>query len=187
VARLFCGVALPPRVRTDLASWCRAVGLDAAAWRPVHPETLHWTVRFFGEVAPARRPDLEGALAQAAARTPPFALSAGALSGLPSPRQARVAVLVPDQGGDGLAALVRAVEACLGAVGVAREDRPYRAHLTVARCRDGVAPVPAARARLTQTVDALTLWESVLARPHALHRPLAQWRLEGPRPDPPIA
>jgi len=58
--RLFAAVAIPPAIAEGLVR--RQTGLDGARWRP--PESLHITLRFFGEVREDIADDLDGELSR---------------------------------------------------------------------------------------------------------------------------
>ena len=88
--RLFAGVAVAAgdglrRARTELQARLRG---EAIRWTRL--ENLHLTVEFFGATEPARIPELEAALAAAAARAAPFALRWSDWGTFGPPRQPRV-------------------------------------------------------------------------------------------------
>lgn len=63
MVRLFAAVAVPPAIVEGLVR--RQTGLDGARWRP--PESLHITLRFFGEVKEDVADDLDGELSRTTA------------------------------------------------------------------------------------------------------------------------
>lgn len=58
--RLFAAVAIPPEIAEGLVR--RQTGLEGARWRP--PESLHITLRFFGETPENVADDLDGELSR---------------------------------------------------------------------------------------------------------------------------
>lgn len=63
MVRLFAAVAVPPAIVEGLVR--RQTGLDGARWRPA--ESLHITLRFFGEVKEDVADDLDGELSRTTA------------------------------------------------------------------------------------------------------------------------
>ena len=177
--RLFAGVAVAAgdglrRARTELQARLRG---EAIRWTRL--ENLHLTVEFFGATEPARIPELEAALAAAAARAAPFALRWSDWGTFGPPRQPRVLWL----GGlaPGLAELHEAVAAALRAAGWTPEARPFAPHLTLGRIgrlknarvfRETLAETPAGILP-AQAVRELILYESAAGR----YVPLARWPL----------
>jgi 2'-5' RNA ligase len=103
------------------------------ALRWVEPPKLHLTLRFLGEQPspdPFRRA-LETPFAQ-----PPFSFVWGAPAWLPPRGRPRVFHVAVGQGGEALARLADEVTARLVPLGVPPEDRPFTAHLTLARVRE---------------------------------------------------
>lgn len=128
--RLFTGLDLPER---EMAS------LDAllAQLRPLAPlrwsqaANLHVTTKFIGEWPEARLDELRAALS-AVPSPGPVAITLSGLGWFPNPHQPRIfmaAVKAPPE----LSALAAATEAQVEPLGITREERPYRAHLTLAR------------------------------------------------------
>ena len=179
--RLFAGVAVAAtdELRATLAELQRALRLEKIRW--TRPEKLHLTVEFFGFVDPARIPELEGALARAAAGAPPFALQLGEPGLFGNLRHPRVLWLGVESAG--LVELHARTAAALRAAGWTPEARPYAPHLTLGRL-DRLREPDQFRARLEaaggrpvpiQEVRELILYESL----NGQYLPLARWPLAG--------
>jgi len=129
VIRLFAAIAVPDDIAQVLAR--RQQGLPGARWRP--RESLHVTLRFFGEVSEATAHDLDGELAQV--RGTPFELvlsGAGAFGEGPVSR----AVWAGVEDSAPLRQLHGRCEAAARRAGLAAETRTFRPHLTLAYLRD---------------------------------------------------
>jgi 2'-5' RNA ligase len=132
--RLFVALEVPEAVRREVARRMAGVRdrLPQARW--VEPDKIHLTLVFLGEVGEDRVPGLVTALRQAFAPYAPMPLRLSEAGTFPPGRPARVAWLGLDAP-DELASLqADAVRAAVAAVGHEPEDRPYRAHVTLARC-----------------------------------------------------
>lgn len=130
--RLFAALELPaPATRALLAF--RDAAADPEVWRALPAESLHVTLAFMGPRDPAAVEPASAALREAAGPAPRLAI-AGAL--LLPPRRPRVlCAALADPDGE-LAALQSRVSDGLAAAGLyTPEDRPFRAHVTVARLR----------------------------------------------------
>ena len=135
--RLFAALDLPFEITEGLTR--RQSGLAGAQWRPV--ETLHVTLRFFGEVSEMLAEDLDGALA--AVRHPPIELylqGAGAFGELDQ-RTAVWAGVAPNPALDRLASKCESVAQRLG---LPADRRPYRPHVTLAYLKHKPGPPVAA-------------------------------------------
>ena len=133
--RLFVAIELPESWRERARETGRA--LDAAApgaLRLVHPDQMHLTVRFLGEVDEAHAETLVSALATHVGSFD-FALELGPAGTFGSP--ARTSVVWHGVGGDieDLRATAGRVERAVLDVGLPDEKRELRPHLTVARVR----------------------------------------------------
>jgi 2'-5' RNA ligase len=149
--RLFIGLWPHGRVRDELAGWRDAWRWPAAA-APVPTEKLHMTLHFLGDVPLARIGALGDALAL------PFSAFELTL-GRPALWHGGVAVLELDEAPAGLLALHHAIGAALDTVGVARDQRPYRPHVTMAR-RAGAAVAPQSTPSLPWRVEQFSLMAS---------------------------
>lgn len=101
------------------------------------PDAAHVTVRFIGEVDDVRAARLiEIMQAELAGR--PFDVTWQGLGVFPSARAPRAIWIGAHGAGEPLAALVLQVQRRLEPVAGPPDERPFRAHLTIARVRDRV-------------------------------------------------
>jgi 2'-5' RNA ligase len=130
--RLFAAVDPP---QSETAALAVAAGHDERL-RYVPTEQWHVTTAFYGEVTEDVLPDLVNRLGRAAKRSAPMTLRVAGVGTFPK-QSAKARVLWAGLGGD-VEQLARLADRCVAAgrrCGLAMEDRPYRAHLTIARAR----------------------------------------------------
>ena len=104
----------------------------------MRPEGIHLTLRFLGDTSPTQVETLRPRLAAAAALCPPAEARVAGLGTFPergSPRVLWLGLEVPPP----LLDLQRACERAARAAGFEREERPFRAHLTLGRWRERAA------------------------------------------------
>ena len=134
--RLFTGIDLSEEVREKLERLL--INLRPAAhlkWSPVY--NLHLTLKFIGEWPEAKLPQLAEGLRSIPPR-PPIEAEVKGLGWYPNQSHPRV-FWAGVQAGEPLLELVREIEGALAPLGIAKEDREFSAHLTLARIKD---PVP---------------------------------------------
>lgn len=132
--RLFVALDISDSIRATLAQTCERLKVAAPDARWVRPESWHLTLKFVGH-----RPDhmlerIKPALAQVRAAAP-LNIELKGLYFFPQKRFPRVlAVFVhPQETLLAMGELAKKIEFRLEPLGIEREDRPFRAHLTVAR------------------------------------------------------
>jgi 2'-5' RNA ligase len=132
--RLFIALDLPGEVVRNLESFvARLKPYARIHWSP--PANLHVTTKFIGELAENRLPELQAALSGMPER-PPIEVTVAKVGFFPNARSPRVfwcGIEAP-----GLEALAADTDAATSSVGVAREERPYSPHLTLARIKERV-------------------------------------------------
>jgi len=139
--RLFIGIALPDPVRSNLRALLNQLRpLADLRWTPL--DKLHVTTKFIGEFPEARLEELKQALRGITA--PPFDISIRGLGWFPNPHHPRVFWAGVD-GGDPLRALATATDDVTARLGVAREDREFSPHLTLARVKNPTTPLESIR------------------------------------------
>jgi 2'-5' RNA ligase len=132
--RLFAALALPPDIVAALGE--RQQGLAQARWRP--PESLHITLRFFGDIAEDLAADLNAELASIA--MPAFELSLEGAGCFGEGAQIN-AVWAGVARNAALQRLARSCEVAARRAGLKPDTRRYRPHVTLAYLR---RPDPAA-------------------------------------------
>ena len=144
--RLFTGIDLSEEIRERLERLLMHLRPTAhLKWSPVY--NLHLTLKFIGEWPEEKLPQLAEALRSIPPREPIVAEVKG-LGWYPNPHHPRV-FWVGVQAGEPLLNLVRDVETALAPLGIAKEDREFSAHLTLARIKDPV-PLQALRGTIAQ-------------------------------------
>ena len=141
--RLFTAIELPDPARRHLAdvqARLKQLWQPAAATRfpPVswtREKNLHVTLKFLGEVPDERVPGVCEALAQATFPREPLKLHAAALDAFPSHGSIRVLHARIEGDADALAAVHASIEAQCASLGFPRENRRFRAHVTMGRPR----------------------------------------------------
>jgi len=138
--RAFLAIPIPDDLRHAAAEVQRRL---PDGWRPAREDGLHVTVRFLGELDPARAPALDAGFRDAAAGTGTLPLTLAGVSAFPASGRPRVVWLgVLDGSADAaLRHLAQRVESAATRAGFLAEDRPFAAHVTLARARRG-APAP---------------------------------------------
>jgi RNA 2',3'-cyclic 3'-phosphodiesterase len=134
--RTFVALNLPAAERRQLHDALLPMHERSLPVRWSSPDAMHLTLKFIGEIDSAEVTPLEGVLRDIAGRHGALDLRIGGLAAFPSLRRANV-LWVGIAEGDALMALQADVELALSRLGYAREQRPFRPHLTVARVRGG--------------------------------------------------
>jgi 2'-5' RNA ligase len=135
--RLFVALLLGAELGESVAAEVERV-LSGARVRRYAPGDLHVTLFFLGTTPDAWREPLERGLAGVAARHGPFDLALRRAGGFPERGRERVLWLDVSEGRPGgLARLAADVAGVCTGLGARAEERPWRAHLTVARVRGG--------------------------------------------------
>jgi|SRR5579863_6207217 len=128
--RVFVGMDIDEGIRGRIAEFVREVRGVAPEVRWVAAESWHVTLKFIGEKSDAGVVEIEKALGSITAEG--FEISFGGYGFFPTVKAARV-FWIGIEAGEGLAALARAVDEKLAEVGIAKEERAFSPHLTLAR------------------------------------------------------
>jgi 2'-5' RNA ligase len=137
--RLFTGIALPAECQAAVSAAVAPLRADPAPVSWVAQGNLHITLKFLGETSSDRLHAVVAALADVAARFPPFDLEAEGAGVFPGTRNPRVLWVGLREPLELVRELQENMENALSGAGFPREDRPYHPHITVGRAR-GVLP-----------------------------------------------
>jgi RNA 2',3'-cyclic 3'-phosphodiesterase len=146
--RVFIALDIPPEAKqalTHTITQLQSAIPSGVRW--VDPAGIHLTLKFLGNIEAALADHVLAAMGQAAASfgSNPFHLALSHLGVFPNARQPRVLWAGAQGDLESLERLQIVVDEAVSPLGFAREQRPFRPHLTLGRVRDG-APPPALRA-----------------------------------------
>lgn len=166
--RVFCAVELPEGLRSRVAERMRGLRAEfpevRASWEK--PEKLHVTLKFLGDIEPARVEALSGAAARAVSNVEPFELTIDTSGTFPPHGQPRVLWLGIVDASGRLALMQNRLESECAAAGFPREPRDFKPHLTLARLRSpqGARELAAAHRETPFEPQRFTVSELVLMR-----------------------
>jgi len=186
--RAFLALDPPPEVLRKVADIQTAIRKNiqgALSW--VRPEGIHLTLKFFGNIAAKDVRAVSEVVAGQAAGVRPLNLEAKGLGMFPETRRPRVLWLGIGGEVERLIVLQQAIDQGLEASGFSREERPFRAHLTLARIKTprglgGLESVLAAKGAESAgkfTATGLTLFKSELTPKGAIYTTLGHFPFQG--------
>lgn len=184
--RLFVAIELSDAVRRYLRVAQERLRAKCGGVRWTRPEQIHLTVKFLGDVADARVPDVTAAVGRAAAAGSGFSMDVAGMGCFPPAGAVRIVWAGLEEPSGALAQCVEGFEAAFEEIGFARERRAFSPHLTVGRVREDRsggqirAAVSAFKLEsVPQEVSAVTLMSSVLAPQGPTYTPVMTARLGG--------
>lgn len=145
MTRTFVALPIPPDWADYLGGVCRDLSRGTRGLSWVKPENLHLTVRFLGDLGDSGVARVREAVRRAAEplAAPPARL--GALGAFPNLLRPRIVWIGLAEGEEAVSDVARAVNEGLERAGFGRADKPFRAHLTLARVREGAGGLEALR------------------------------------------
>lgn len=132
--RLFVALDLNDAVRTALAAFCEALRVEFPSARWVRSEAIHVTLKFIGEVSEDRVEKIENALSVVNSGVP-VEMTVRGTGFFPNERRPRVFWIGIDATPN-LAEIAAQVETQLEPLGIPRESREFKPHLTLARIEE---------------------------------------------------
>ena len=157
------------------------------AIRWVRPEGIHLTLKFFGDISAYDVENISEAIANKTTNVPPITLEIRGMGAFPDLNRPRVIWLGINGQLAPLLSLQRDLEEVFSKLGFPKENRPFRAHLTMGRVKVpkgiiGLAPSVEAEGNLMAgnfTVGEITLFQSSLSPQGAIYSKLAAFPLQG--------
>lgn len=171
--RLFVAVPLDPQLKLRIERLAAAQREQLAFRKWTHPGDYHVTMQFLGDTDEPKEAEVRSRLQQAATAVKPFRLAVESFGAFGPPAAPSVFWLGVKGELAALKQLHAAVETAMEQAGYAKETKPFRPHVTLARKYAGRAPFvmprPAAASASAEepfawTVNELVLYESHLAR-----------------------
>lgn len=187
--RLFVAADLPDSLREDIRSEMERTPYEQdLKW--VKPLQLHYTLKFLGYLEEEKVSQVVGYIEKAARDCPPLSLRLEGCGAFPTPAKARVVWLGCAGNTEALSALALKLDNKMTKVGVEKEKRPFRAHLTLARCRnprdvsgiiDRWQDWLAEREGLDFVVGSVILYRSILDASGPTYVKIGEFELKGQR------
>lgn len=161
------------KTKFSRASWQHCV-------RWVCPDNLHITLRFIGVTTQQQLSALIPALRKQLGNQQSFAVTLSSVKPFPGPKKPRVlaAYVSPSRYLDDV---VASIEDVLSGIGMKREQRLFRGHVTVARCKNCVntfADLLRFNDKITLSIDTIVVYASRLSPTGVEYTELAAYRLK---------
>jgi RNA 2',3'-cyclic 3'-phosphodiesterase len=137
--RTFVALNLPADARLELHAALEPLRQRPVPVRWADADALHLTLKFLGEIEGVEVARIQESMAALVQRHDPVTLDIAGFGAFPSLRRASV-LWIGVEASAALAALQRDVELAFSRLGYAREQRPFRPHITVGRTRSGGRP-----------------------------------------------
>ena len=183
--RLFTAIDLPADVRAHLTRAAESLrqhpALKELSW--TKPENLHITLKFLDDIPDPRVPDLTNALNRLP--VPEMSLTPTHFLVLPGQGPARVLAVNIAFDTEPLSKLFQQIESAVQPLGVHRESRAFKPHITLARIRRPTRKLTAQTlARLVDpsllpappfTTGTFTLYQSELHPKGAIYTPIVRF------------
>lgn len=128
--RIFIALDIPGEIRDNLLRYMEIVRPVAPQARWARPESLHVTLKFVGQAEEERVAAIKQALLRV--KAPPLQIGFAGTGFFPGARAPRV-FWAAVESSSALPALASMIDAALATIGIAREEKPYHPHLTLAR------------------------------------------------------
>lgn len=139
--RAFIAVELPGEVASFLARLQDDLRKrEQAPVKWVHPESIHLTLKFLGNIDARKVDAVAAAISGAAKGIGPLRLRLGAPGAFPNLRAPRVICIGLEGQTEELSNLHRNIDSALVPLGFSPEKRRFSPHLTLGRVRDKAAP-----------------------------------------------
>jgi 2'-5' RNA ligase len=180
--RLFVAVELPEPARLGVG---RLVARARSRFPPaswVKPGNLHATLAFVGEAGAEEVAAASAGLLPACAAQAPIAAATAGTGAFPPRGPVRV-VWIALEPAAGLAALAGVARGALASAGLRFDERPFQAHVTIARARSPWPPAwreelpPLAAESLEFALEEVVLLDSELAPGGSIYRRVAAFPL----------
>lgn len=188
--RAFLAIQLPDDVTAALGHLAdQVVQARVRGLKPVRPENMHLTLKFFGNVNARQVDSIVGIVTHTVKSVRPFMLKLGNVGAYPSNKSPRVLWVGLDGDVAPLQDTHHRIETALQQIAIKADTREFSPHLTIARIRDRTAHAERRRAAealfsaefrsgLLIPVDRISLMRSVLLREGPHYTSLAEIPLD---------
>ena len=142
--RAFIAIEIPTHIHQKIAAQTASLRENIASslvrWVPI--VNIHLTLKFLGDVLPAKTEQLSQMLDELAHSYKAHEIQISGLGAFPNPRQVRI-IWIGIQAPDTLHTLQTGLETASAKLGFPPENRPFHPHLTLGRVKQGISPAGA--------------------------------------------
>jgi 2'-5' RNA ligase len=186
--RSFLALDPPPEVRKEIGiiqGRLRKILHGDIRW--TNPESMHLTLKFFGNIFETDVERISQAVGKITAQAAPLTLEVKTVGAFPNPKRPRVIWLGINGDVERLVRLQEEIDRELLTKGFPKEDRPFKAHLTLGRIKSpgGIAGLEDLTAKADDyaagsfTAHGLILFKSDLTPRGAVYTELVKFPFEG--------
>lgn len=176
--RIFIAARIPKEIRLEIKIYIDQIKprLEGVRWE--HDDRYHITLKFLGETDSSKLSDIEKVLRELVKDYSPFRLSISGLEALPNFKNPRVIVIELDKNDD-LFKFQSEIEGSLYRIGFAKEERPFKSHITVGRVklRPRISGILNSPDKITFTVSEIAIINSVLGKEGSRYNDISIFRL----------
>ncbi|MBI4832474.1 MAG: RNA 2',3'-cyclic phosphodiesterase [Candidatus Lindowbacteria bacterium] len=133
--RTFIAITMAGSLHKTIGEVIDKFSSSKASVKWVEPHNAHVTIKFLGIVEEARLPEVFAACEKAAEGFNPIDIEVKAVGCFPSMKRPKVVWLGIEKGAESIKQLQQRVEAELERIGFPKEDKPFKAHLTIGRMK----------------------------------------------------
>ena len=185
--RSFLAIELPGPILTKIGEVQGGLRSSRADVRWTNPETIHLTLKFFGNIEESRIDPIFKSIEEPIRNTPPFSLKVQGVGAFPHLKNPRVIWIGLVDEREALTLLQKQIETYLEKIGFQPEDRPFRPHLTLGRMKStrGKEELAGRMERYREEefgdveVERVILFKSELKPSGPIYTPLGDVRLGG--------
>lgn len=135
IVRVFVSIPVPDTPELEeLRSMLASTGA-----RPSPPDQTHLTLSFIGDVDESKVKRIVDCVRRSVDGFTPIGITLSGLGAFPNERRPSVIWTGVSPAGP-IRAMAAKLEKNLAAAGIAHDDKPFKAHVTIARCRDSFMP-----------------------------------------------
>jgi 2'-5' RNA ligase len=185
--RIFAAVDISEEARRRVSEYSAALRREfpdlRVGWEKA--EKLHLTLKFLGETNEAQLNDLTEIVDKIAEQISTFSLQITATGVFPSPRKPRILWLGVNDKTESLLKISELLETGCERIGFPKENRNFKAHLTVGRLREPHKSIEIARKHLQNEfepvefeVSEIVIYESKLQSTGSIYSVVSKHKLE---------
>ncbi|MDD5561166.1 MAG: RNA 2',3'-cyclic phosphodiesterase [Candidatus Omnitrophica bacterium] len=138
--RTFIAIELPEEIQDSLSVIQERLKTGTPEIRWVKPQNLHLTLKFLGDITFEQLNGIKEIITEITKISPAFKIKINSAGVFPNMHAARIIWMGSDQLPLGLKQLALQLETRLVQTGIPQEQRPFRAHITIGRVKEHIAP-----------------------------------------------